>query len=322
MDSSEKSPGYRILVIDDDPAYHHLFKSLLKNEFEVITCSSAQEAIDSLAEMPVNLIIADIHMPGMTGLELLESLKIDKSKKDIPVLIITSLPNTEVEQVANDLGAADFIKKSELVSNKEQVLNQVRMKLVSSINVEGLDKDLESRKKSIVSSVMNSAINGDSELLIEKLCEELIQNMNMDYAGFWKLGKEPQQVEPRHFGKLQPEAAETEQAGESTRLTQLKQAKQSDFSNNAGKDKEALMPKFTADNQLIFEGVIPLFSISERELLKHSKQMPSDSELFALLVLKRKKVSSTKEFQLVERIVQQLGSIIWRLYNKGHQAAS
>lgn len=318
MDSTEKTVNYRILVIDDDPAYHHMFKSLLKNEFEVLTSSSAQEAIDTLAEKTVNLIIADIHMPGMTGLELLESLKVDSSKKDIPILIITSLPNTEVEQEANNLGAVDFIKKSELVSNKEQVLNQIRMKLVSSINIEGLDKDLESRKKSIVSSVMNSAIKGDADQMIEQLCTTLIESMNMDYAGFWKLDKNVQILEAHHFGDLRPDDEEVEKASDSLRFKQILENKSTDFSNNVGKDKESLLPSFTEEKQLIFEGIIPLFTLSERELLKYSKQMPDDSQLFAILVLKRQKVSSTREFELVQRIVQQLGSIIWRLYNKGH----
>lgn len=103
--------NYSILVIDDDDPMHFMAKNLLGKEFVVKHARSAQEAINLLSEMPFNLILSDIHMPGISGLEFLESLQTDTSKKQIPVLIMTNLPTPEKEQKAFQFGAADFIKK-------------------------------------------------------------------------------------------------------------------------------------------------------------------------------------------------------------------
>ena len=322
MSSANTDYSYKIPVVDDDPAYQYMMRALLKNEFEVITVGTAQEAIDHLSENPVNLVITDIHMPGMTGLELLESLKIDATKREIPMLVITSLPNPEVEQQAADLGAADFIRKEEIVSNRQEVLERVRMKLVSNIEFEDLDESLDARKQAIVSGVMNQAIKGDVEQTVEHLCKMINNNMNVDYAGFWQIDEGKKVKKVRNYGSLIPGEEALEKAKQSSRLRELISSGKAIFSNNVGGGEQALLPDFSRDNQLIFEAAVPLFALSERELLMNRKQLPAESELFALLILKRKKVCSTREFELIKRIVQQLGSIIWRLSQKNSQATS
>ncbi|MDX1618518.1 MAG: response regulator [Balneolaceae bacterium] len=103
--------GYSILVIDDEESVHVLTDNMLQAEYSLVHARDAQEAIDILSLQSVNLILTDIHMPGMSGLDFLESLTRDAEKKAIPVLVMTHLPTIEKEKKALDLGAADFIEK-------------------------------------------------------------------------------------------------------------------------------------------------------------------------------------------------------------------
>ena len=107
--SSETS--YTILVVDDDKASHIIVKNLIGKKYELIHAKEPQQAINILSEKKIDLILSDIHMPEMTGLEFLEAIKKDSEKKDIPILLMTSLPTVEKEQQAMDLGAKDFRKK-------------------------------------------------------------------------------------------------------------------------------------------------------------------------------------------------------------------
>ncbi|HAH51423.1 MAG TPA: response regulator, partial [Balneola sp.] len=102
---------YTILVVDDDRASHIIVKNLIGKKYNLIHAQEPQQGINILSEKKIDLILSDIHMPGMTGLEFLEAIKKDAEKKNIPILLMTSLPTLEKEQKAMELGAKDFIQK-------------------------------------------------------------------------------------------------------------------------------------------------------------------------------------------------------------------
>src|ERR687883_1692077 len=63
---------YKIMVVDDEPANLRLLERLFRREYQVITASSGQEALELLSQHDVALLITDQRMPGMTGIELLK----------------------------------------------------------------------------------------------------------------------------------------------------------------------------------------------------------------------------------------------------------
>ncbi|MDZ7682978.1 MAG: response regulator [Fodinibius sp.] len=65
-----------ILVIDDDDTMHIILKKMLSDEFSLLQAKDAQEGIDILSKNQVDLIMTDIHMPGLSGLEFLESTNV------------------------------------------------------------------------------------------------------------------------------------------------------------------------------------------------------------------------------------------------------
>ncbi len=102
----------RILVADDDQALTRTLSWILKeNGYEVVTVTSGEQLIDRLAADPYDLLLLDIMMPGADGLQLLERVKSDHRVRDVPVLMISSMPPEEATVRALGLGAADFISK-------------------------------------------------------------------------------------------------------------------------------------------------------------------------------------------------------------------
>lgn len=81
----------RVLIVDDDPDQLLLFSALLERErCQVLTAHSGKEALEILAKQPVNLIVADVAMPGMTGLDLAEKIRSDSLKGRIPIVLMTA----------------------------------------------------------------------------------------------------------------------------------------------------------------------------------------------------------------------------------------
>jgi CheY-like chemotaxis protein len=99
-----------ILVVDDDELMRELLRLQLSGAgYEVQLAEDAIVAGRALIANPPDLVLADIAMPFMSGLELLEAMKSDPATSSIPVIIITC--RTEAEREAMQLGAAAFLSK-------------------------------------------------------------------------------------------------------------------------------------------------------------------------------------------------------------------
>lgn len=103
----------KVLAVDDDFINLKLLKTmLLKNDFveEVIEAKNGVEAIEILrSREDIDLILLDILMPVMNGIEMLKIIKSDDSLKDIPVIVLSTDETKRTE--ALDSGANDFINK-------------------------------------------------------------------------------------------------------------------------------------------------------------------------------------------------------------------
>ncbi|MGB9673555.1 MAG: response regulator transcription factor [Anaerolineales bacterium] len=105
----------RILIVEDDPAMRDLLELALKQQFvppfELKIAQNGLEALDIIQEQPPALIILDILLPQMNGLQLLQQIQDYPNRSDIRVVIISALGVREVVQQAIDGGANDFIVK-------------------------------------------------------------------------------------------------------------------------------------------------------------------------------------------------------------------
>jgi PAS domain S-box-containing protein len=100
-----------ILAIDDMPANLVMLGTALDSEFKVQFATSGQKGLSLASESPPDLILLDVMMPEMDGYETCRRLKADPKLKNIPVIFVTALNDTDSESVGLGLGAADFITK-------------------------------------------------------------------------------------------------------------------------------------------------------------------------------------------------------------------
>jgi two-component system response regulator AtoC len=99
---------HRILVVDDEVKMRRLLEMSLKNMgHEVIQAGDGEEALNCLGEAPFDLVMTDLNMPRLSGMELLRSLR--ERGDDVPVIVLTAFGSIETAVEAMKLGAADYI---------------------------------------------------------------------------------------------------------------------------------------------------------------------------------------------------------------------
>ena len=307
---------YTILVIDDDEPIHLMTKNLLGKEFSLLHAKDSQDAINILSETPVNLILSDIHMPGLSGLELLESLRDDSEKNKIPVLIMTNLPTIEKERRALDLGAADFIKKELFSTDREGIIDLVRMKLVTDVKIDNLNDDLERRKNKLVMKLMESAIKGSFKDTTDVLCTHLYDIVGSKFLAFFEV----KDGIPNYLtlkGDIDFENVPFNTFKDSNSFKALMDKKEPYLSNHIYNEEIGSFTDFSVDNEMPAEIGVPIFAANEKALLMNNMNVPSASEVFGILIIKRSKLYSSSDFELISRLVTQTGSILWRLYQQG-----
>lgn len=101
---------YKILVVDDDYGSRLMLKKALEqHDYEVITCSNAMDAIELIKEQDFDLMLTDLIMEEVSGLELLE--KVSDLEKDVAAILLTGHASIETAIQAVRLGASDYLLK-------------------------------------------------------------------------------------------------------------------------------------------------------------------------------------------------------------------
>lgn len=100
-----------ILIVEDEFINQEILKEILSSDYEILTASNGLEALHVIETnaTPISLILLDLNMPLMDGLTLLKEIKKDEKNKNIPIIVLTSDKDSELEALS--LGAVDFITK-------------------------------------------------------------------------------------------------------------------------------------------------------------------------------------------------------------------
>ena len=120
-----QEPAPTVLVVDDNNGVLEFLMLLLsKHGLSVIGASSGDQCLNIVKNRPVSLIILDVMMPAMDGLEVCRELK--KITRSIPIILLTARDDMTTRAAAMDLGVSEFVTKP--VNNRD-LLNRVRMQL-------------------------------------------------------------------------------------------------------------------------------------------------------------------------------------------------
>ena len=125
----------RVLVVDDESINRKILEKILSEKYEVLHACDGEEALNIIQtnRFTLSLILLDLLMPKLNGYELMKILKADDALKQIPIIVLTSEKDAEIETL--NMGAADFIQKPYDVP--EVILARINhtIKLFDSINI-------------------------------------------------------------------------------------------------------------------------------------------------------------------------------------------
>jgi DNA-binding response OmpR family regulator len=114
-----------ILLVEDDPFLVGIYKEkLLIEGFDVFVAGDGLEGLDLATSRKIDLIILDIMIPKLSGIDLLARLKQDEKGKDIPVIALTNLSGMSNEKKTRDYGVKEYLVKSNYTPN--QVIEIIR----------------------------------------------------------------------------------------------------------------------------------------------------------------------------------------------------
>ena len=121
--------SFNVLIVDDSTSMRSVIKKIITiSGFKMDQCYEAgngKQAMEILSKVWVDIILSDINMPEMSGLELLTALKGDRLLQEIPVIIISTEGSDERKKTALEMGAKEFIKKPFSPEYVKRVLYQV-----------------------------------------------------------------------------------------------------------------------------------------------------------------------------------------------------
>ncbi len=114
----------RILIIDDEPEILKLISNIIskRSNYRVFTTNNSLEVPNILVKESFHVILSDLRMPGINGLDILRLLREEKREEEL--IIITAFGDLESAREAYSLGAFDYITKP---FRKEEIINSVRL---------------------------------------------------------------------------------------------------------------------------------------------------------------------------------------------------
>jgi DNA-binding NtrC family response regulator len=134
----------KILIVDDEPDMLKLLSMIIKEKtpYEVTTTNNPLEALELAKKGGFDLVITDLKMPGLDGMELLDAIK--RVDEDIPLIIITAYGTVEAAAEAMQKGGFDFITKP---FRKEHILFSIE-RAMKWLKVQRENKMLKEQLKS------------------------------------------------------------------------------------------------------------------------------------------------------------------------------
>lgn len=178
----------RVLLVDDnDSVLRFLVSAFTSSHCQVRTASTAEQALDLLGEDPYDLVVSDIKMPGLSGLDLLRAIK--GKRPGTPVVLITGVPSVNSAVFGLRHGAYDYLPKPFSVTEVKELIQRLRRdRAEGNGNVNypaGVSEELARRQGGVevLSGIGELALQGlEQGLFVEKVLEKTIGSLRCDGA--------------------------------------------------------------------------------------------------------------------------------------------
>lgn len=121
--------AFNVLIVDDSSSMRAIIKKIIKvSGFDVgefLDASDGKEALKVLTDEWVDIVLTDINMPNVNGMELMAEMKKDELLRSIPIVMITTQGSEKKIQEAMDLGASGYVKKPFLPEDIKRTLSSI-----------------------------------------------------------------------------------------------------------------------------------------------------------------------------------------------------
>jgi DNA-binding response OmpR family regulator len=116
---------YKVLLVEDDPLMSRMYQRVFVfNEFDIQLAGNGKEGLEKIAAFKPDIVLIDVMMPIMNGMEMLAKLKADPATKDLPVLMLTNLADVKTAEEATKAGALNYFVKSQY--DPDQIASSVK----------------------------------------------------------------------------------------------------------------------------------------------------------------------------------------------------
>jgi signal transduction histidine kinase len=131
-----------VLIVEDNPDMRELLSMIVGREFRIRVASNGREALEAVGESAPDLVLSDVMMPEMSGIDLCKAIKENVETQAIPVVLVTSKAEREMKIEGLERGADDYVTKP---FHPRELLARVR----SLVRVRGLQKILADRNETL-----------------------------------------------------------------------------------------------------------------------------------------------------------------------------
>ena len=208
MEQEEKDEQPYILIVEDNKDMQAFIARQLSPLYQVLTADNGREALGILEQYDVDLVVSDIMMPEMDGLELCSKLKSDLNYNHIPVILLTAKTALESKIEGLEQGADAYIEKpfsveylrvniANLLSNRERL----RRRFIESPFVKA-DTVAQSKADKVFMQKLNEYVNSHLEKS-DLTIEELADAMNMGRSNFYRKLKGMLGISPNEYLRLE-----------------------------------------------------------------------------------------------------------------------
>lgn len=182
----------KVLIVDDNPDMRSYIKDLLRNRFQVITANNGKDALDKIALENPDLLVSDIMMPEMDGVQLMKAIKGNPVTQRLPVILLSARAGEEAKIEGYETGADDYLVKP--FSAKELIA-----RITSQIKLARTRQEVEDSLRNVImqSPIATTLLRGPSFII------EIVNDMGLEV---W--GRAHEEVINKPIGVALPEVEE------------------------------------------------------------------------------------------------------------------
>jgi EAL domain-containing protein (putative c-di-GMP-specific phosphodiesterase class I)/DNA-binding response OmpR family regulator len=189
-----------ILVVDDEPAALGLIALALRRAgFEAIEATSAAAALDVLEQTTVALVVSDVGMPGMSGIDLVRALRGRPETSTLPIILITGSGDDQAVIEGLEAGASDFLPKPIRV---DELVARVRSQLRTQATWTHILQDELKVRSSVIAALGTLTLSAVPEEAAERIVAELSSRVDADFVSVAQVSIEGRMQELATYNRI------------------------------------------------------------------------------------------------------------------------